>query len=93
MTAQAIYSKFRRALRNETGATLTRDQILELAHLGVFNMLAEKEVEELCPETAAPSSSETTGSTSGGTANRPMSGRLPPRAAAPLSIAALSAGM
>lgn len=93
MTAQAINSKLRRALRNETGATLTNQQIRELAGLGVLNMLADKELNELCPETAAPSSLATTGSTSGGTANRLTSGKSPPRAAAHISIAALSAGM
>lgn len=45
MTAQALASKFRRALRNETGATFTRDQMIELAELGVLKTLAETEAD------------------------------------------------
>lgn len=48
MTYQSIASKFRRALRNKTGATFTLDQLKQLAEVGVLNHLAQLESEELC---------------------------------------------
>lgn len=48
MTYQAIAAKFRRALRNETGASFTLDQLRELAEAGFLNHLAQLESEELC---------------------------------------------
>ena len=49
MTAQAIASKFRRAIRNGTGANFTHDQLRELAENGVLELIAKLEAEELCP--------------------------------------------
>lgn len=48
MSAQAIASKFRRALRNGTGANFTNDELRELGRMGVLVMLAEVEARELC---------------------------------------------
>lgn len=48
MTYQAIAGKFRRAIRNGTGATFTLDQLLCLADAGVLKQIAELESEELC---------------------------------------------
>lgn len=95
MTAHSIASKFRRAIRNGTGATFTNEQLQEMAGYGLLKTLALIESEELCPERLPPTSSVTSGSTKGGTENRPTSGRLPPtgRERGPLSIEALSAGI
>ena len=50
MSAQAIASKIRRALRNETGLTLSKEQIRELvARHGLLEALSRAEIEELCP--------------------------------------------
>ena len=40
MPAEAILSKFRRAVRNETGVTFTCVQVCELIDLGVLDILA-----------------------------------------------------
>lgn len=48
MTYQSIANKFRRALRNRTGATFSLDQLRQLAEAGVLKHLAELESEELC---------------------------------------------
>ena len=94
MTAQAIMSKYRRALRNGTGMTLSNDQLRELGEFGVLSLLSQIEAEELCP---ANTNTKTaiSGSTSGATANPPTSGRSRPTppSRAPLSIAALSEGL
>lgn len=50
MTAHRIASKFRRALRNGTGANFTNDELRELGRMGVPMMLAEAEARELCGE-------------------------------------------
>lgn len=63
MTAHSIASKFRRALRNDTGATFTNEQLRELGRLGVLRMLAEIEAQELCHEKTAPIAETLTGST------------------------------
>ena len=76
MTVQTIAKKFRRALRNGTGATFTPEQLKELAEIGLLKTLAILEAEELCPAKIHPTSSETTGSTNGATAN-PRSGKSP----------------
>jgi hypothetical protein len=89
MTAQAIASKFRRALRNETGVTFTNEQLQELGRLGVLRMLAEKEAEELCPAKIAHTGETPTGSTSGAMANR-LSGRSPSRSGGQSYIEALA---
>ncbi|CAB5222840.1 hypothetical protein UFOVP368_37 [uncultured Caudovirales phage] len=70
MTAHSIASKFRRALRNETGATFTNDQLRELGRLGVLRMLAEIEAQELCHEKPAPTDATPIGSTSAAMAVR-----------------------
>lgn len=53
MSVQAIASKFRRALRNGTGANFTNDELRELGRMGVLVMLAEVEARELCGEPIA----------------------------------------
>lgn len=95
MTLQSIASKYRRALRNRTGATFTLDQLQELADHGVLALIVKMEAEELCPATRHPSSSEITGSTSVETGSRRTSGKSQPTPASrgPLSIAALSEGL
>ena len=95
MTAQAIMSKYRRALRNRTGMTLTHEQLQELGEYGVLKLLAEIEADELCPANDQYSKSEITGLPSAGTANRRTSGRSPAiaRNRDPLSTAALSEGL
>lgn len=61
MTYQTIAKKFRRALRNGTGATFTLDQLRQLAEAGVLKHLAELESDELC---ASNSNTADAGSTS-----------------------------
>ena len=95
MSAHDIASKARRALRNQTGMTITLDQVRELAGYGLLELLAPFEKTELCPAKPLHSSSEITGSTSGETASLRTSGRSRPinRDRGPLSIAALSSGI
>ena len=95
MSVQSIASKYRRALRNGTGASFTLEQLKELAGHGVLELIARIEAEELCPAKTARSSSENIGSTSAGTENRPTSGKSRPTPASrgPLSIEALSEGL
>lgn len=78
MTAHAIASKFRQALRNGTGVRFSQEQLQELARYGVLKTLAQIEADELCPETLPPTSSESTGSTTGATGSRRASGRSQP---------------
>ena len=47
MSYQAIASKFRRALRNGTGASFTLDQLRLMADAGILNQLAQLEANEL----------------------------------------------
>ncbi|MDK2756424.1 MAG: hypothetical protein KYX66_06780 [Blastomonas fulva] len=47
MSYQAIASKFRRALRNGTGASFTLDQLHLMADAGILNQLAQLEADEL----------------------------------------------
>lgn len=47
MSYQAIASKFRRALRNGTGASFTLDQLYLMADAGILNQLAQLEADEL----------------------------------------------
>ncbi len=49
-----IASKFRRALRNGTGATFALDQLQEMAGHGILRTLAMLEAEELCPVRPEP---------------------------------------
>lgn len=67
MTAHAIASKFRRALRNGTGANFSHDQFRQLGEYGILKVLSEIEADELCPAQTAHTSLAITGSTSGGT--------------------------
>lgn len=53
VTAERIMSKLKRAIRNGTGATLTFDQIRELAEYGVLETLAVLETRELMASWAA----------------------------------------
>ena len=95
MSAHSIAQKFRRALRNQTGATISVEQIQQLAEFGILDILAKIENQELWQPRIAPTPLATIGSPSGETENRPMSGKLAaiPRSRAPLSIEALSAGI
>lgn len=59
MSYQAIASKFRRALRNGTGASFTLDQLHLMADAGILNQLAQLEADELrsqhkVPRTSSP---------------------------------------
>lgn len=57
MSYEAIASKFRRALRNGTGASFTLAQLREMASAGILNHLAQLEAHELCsrnPDENAP---------------------------------------
>lgn len=47
MSYQAIASKFRRALRNGTGASFTLEQLYLMADAGILNQLAQLEADEL----------------------------------------------
>lgn len=47
MSYQAIASKFRRALRNGTGASFTLEQLRLMADAGILNQLAQLEADEL----------------------------------------------
>lgn len=66
MTVQGIASKFRRALRNGTGASFTNEQLRQLGECGVLRLLAEMEAEELCPAKTAHTGAIPIGSTSAG---------------------------
>ena len=95
MSVQNIAAKYRRALRNQTGATFSLEQLEELAGYGVLELIARIEAQELCPAKIAPALSEATGSISVVMERPRQSGRLPatPKSRAPLSIEALSHGM
>lgn len=56
MSAHAIASKIRRALRNQTGATFTLAQLREMAEWGILVQLSEIEANELWPVKQAPAS-------------------------------------
>lgn len=75
MTAHNIAQKFRRALRNETGATFTHEQLREMARCGVLHLIAKIETEELCPETTAHTEGVNTGSRSAGMDGQRGSGK------------------
>lgn len=89
MTYQSIATKFRRALRNKTGATFTLDQLKQLAEVGVLNHLAQLESEELC---ATNSNTATAGSPSDETEKRKVSTRSLDATEAQSFIAALGRG-
>ena len=89
MTVQSIASKFRRALRNGTGATFTNEQLRQLGECGVLKLLAEMEAEELCPAKIAPTGETHIGSISVETGNR-RSGKSPEPSAGRSYIEALA---
>lgn len=89
MTYQSIAKKFRRALRNQTGATFTLEQLERMAEAGILNYIAQLESDELCPSKNPNSSIMDSGSTSGGTGRRPISGRSLDASEAQSFIAAL----
>lgn len=47
LIAHEIASKIRRALRNQTGATFTHEQLVWMARHGVLELLAKAEIAEL----------------------------------------------
>lgn len=84
MSAHAIANKFRRALRNKTGASFTLDQLREMAGWGVLVELSRIEANELCPVNEAPAPPQTDGEDIS----------LPPsKSRGALSIAELSRGL
>ncbi len=89
MTAKSIASKWRRALRNETGATFTLEQLRELTAYGALNLVVSREIEELCPAKIHPTGETHTGSTDAAMENR-RSGRLPGRSEGQSYIEALA---
>lgn len=74
MSATGLASKLRRARRNGTGLRIDHSDIETLARLGIYEILARAEGEELCLVTTAHTDATLTGSTSEGTADR-SSGR------------------
>lgn len=90
MTYQAIAGKFRRALRNGTGATFTQEQLRDMAGAGVLQYLAQLESEELC--NATDLNMAAAGSISGETERRQASTRLLDANEAQSFIAALGRG-
>ncbi len=78
-TAAAIAHKYRRALKNGTGAHLTLAELQLLAHLGALDLVTRAENEELTnwQEILARIPSGNTGSTNAATGNPPVSGRSP----------------
>ena len=78
-TASTIAHKYRRALKNGTGAKLTFAELQLLAHLGALDLVTRAENEELTnwQEVLARISSGTTGSTTAATVRPPASGRSP----------------
>ena len=75
-----VAKKFKRALRNETGTSFSLHELRTLAEAGALDSLQRAETEELKATWAAkhhPTSSATSGSTSGATVNRPKSGKSP----------------
>ena len=90
--------KFKRALRNETGAKFKLEELRAFADAGVLDIIQRIEAEELKAGWLAkplPTSSETGGSTSDGTGGRRTSGRSPAMTPAldRSAIAALVAGI
>jgi hypothetical protein len=78
-TASAIANKYRRALKNGTGAHLTLPELQLLAHLDVLNLVTRAENEELTnwQEILARMSSGTIGSNSAAAVRPAASGRPP----------------
>lgn len=78
-TASTIAYKYRRALKNGTGANLTLPELQLLARLGALDLVTRAENEELMywQEILVRSSSGTTGSTNAALGRPPASGGLP----------------
>jgi hypothetical protein len=78
-TASTIAHKYRRALKNGTGAHLTLAELQLLAHLGALDLVTRAENEELTnwQEILARMPSANTGSTNAAMVKPPASGRLP----------------
>ena len=70
-----IARKYRRALRNGTGLSLTAEQARALAEIGALDIVTEAENQELCPVKPARASTATSGSTSVAMARQPASTR------------------
>jgi len=85
MPAHSIADKFRRALRNGTGATFTLDQLREMAGYGLLVELARIEANELWPVNKPDAADAEL------KLKRPSTGKRPDRG--PLSIAVLSEGL
>ena len=78
---QTLAKKFKRALRNETGAKFGLEELRAFADHGALDILQKAEAEELkaaWAERRHLTSSATTGSTSDAMAAPPMSGRSRP---------------
>lgn len=94
-----LAKKLERAMRNQTGFTVSADEVTDvIASSPILDAIYAEKLKELklqCLAKQAPSNMADTGSTSGGTAPPPISGRSPTttRKRAPLSIAALSEGL
>lgn len=76
----SLSRKFERALRNQTGANFTLEELVALADVGTLDAIQKVKNEELvakCRAKIPRTSSEITGSTNGGTENRRMSGKSP----------------
>jgi hypothetical protein len=78
-TASTIAHKYRRALKNGTGAKLTLPELQLLAHLGALDLVTRAENEELAnwQEILARMSSGNIGSTNAEMGRPPASGRSP----------------
>lgn len=70
---EPIAKKFRRALRNGTGATFTLEQLEHMAEAGILQYLAKLESDELCKSRSLNMAGS--GSATGATARPPVSGR------------------
>lgn len=92
----AVARKYRRALRNETGVHFTVDELRAFAAWGALEIASRAENQELT-KCADPANTPlaTSGSTSGGTANPPTSGKSAaiPKHLGPQFIEALGLGM
>jgi hypothetical protein len=85
MSAHAIAQKFRRALRNGSGATFSLDQLREMASWGVLVDLSRIEANEIWPADNVPATQAST--------TQPAPINEAHRDRGSLSIAQLSAGI
>ena len=70
MGAATIASRLRRARRNGTGFRLDPADLEVLAQLGIYEILAKAEAEEMCLSKPVHTGATHTGLTSGATADR-----------------------